>query len=101
MESSASEELQALSAMISRLASQRDEAREALAKARREISDLAVELELTREELHARTLDVEFLSVSHKLAEGPQALADARRVVRGMIARVDRALDLLKSDPAM
>lgn len=98
METSVSEELRALSAKITMLAAQRDEALGALAKAREEISDLETELELTREELKKKALDVEFLTVSHKLADTPQALADARKVVRRMIAGVDKAIALLKED---
>lgn len=101
MESSVSVELQALAGKITMLAAQRDEALSALKKAREEISDLETELELTREELHKKTLDVEFLSVSHKLADTPEKLAEARKTVRRMIAGVDKAIALLKEDARM
>lgn len=41
-------------------------------------------------------LDVEYLSVSHKLADDPDTLADARRVIAGLIKNIDRCIDMLK-----
>lgn len=96
--STVSEELQQISRQIETLAAQRDEARKALKMALERAADLEAELELSREELHKQELDVEFLSLSHKLADTPQKLAEARATVRRMIAGVDRAIALLKDD---
>lgn len=41
-------------------------------------------------------LDVEYLSVSHKLADSPDSLADARRVIAGLIKNIDRCIAMLK-----
>lgn len=41
-------------------------------------------------------LDVEYLSVSHKLADNPDTLADTRRVIAGLIKNIDRCIDMLK-----
>lgn len=92
------EALRELSKNIEILAAQRDEAKTALEKALEEVADLKRELEQTRNELHQKTLDVEFLSVSHKLADSPQTLADARATVRRMLSRVDKAISLLRDD---
>ena len=98
MESSVSKELEELSANIGILASQRDEARAALKRASEEIEDLKKELEQAREELHQKDLDVEFLTLSHRLAESPQSLADARATVKRILGKVDKAIALLKDD---
>lgn len=83
---------------IETLASQRDEALAELKKAREEITDLKRRLSEVSEELHSKNLDVEFLTLSHKLAQTPGALAEARTTVRKMIAKVDKAIALLKED---
>lgn len=93
-----SAELQDLSRYIGILAAQRDEAREQLKTAREEIADLNYQLAALREELHRKSLDVEFLSLSHKLADSPQAVADARSTVKRMLTRVDKAIALIKED---
>ena len=80
------------------LASQRDEARAALKLASEEIEDLKKELEQAREELHQKDLDVEFLTLSHRLAESPQSLAEARATVKRILGKVDKAIALLKDD---
>lgn len=90
--------LRGLSAGISRLASQRDEALEALEQAREEISDLRQKLREAEKELHRKYLDVEYLTVSHKLADSPQALAEARATVKKMIAAVEKTISLLRAD---
>ena len=83
---------------IETLASQRDEALAELKKAREEITDLKRRLSEVSEELHSKNLDVEFLTLSHKLAQTPGALAEARTTVRRMLAKVDKAIALLKED---
>lgn len=97
--SSVAEELQQIYRNVELLAAQRDEARTALTEAREELADLRRQLAQAEEEIHKRDLDIEFLRLSHRLAEGPQALAEARATVRRMIAGVDKALALLKEDP--
>lgn len=101
MESSVLTEMQELRHKIALLAAQRNDALQSLAKAQEEIGDLKAELELTKEELHKKNLDVEYLSVSHKLADTPEALAEARKTVRRMISGVDKALALLRNDPGL
>lgn len=93
-----SEEMHELARKIGILATQRDEALAELKRTQETVSDLERELEKTQEELHRKELDVEFLTVSHKLADGPQALADARKVIRKMIARIDKAMAMLRDD---
>lgn len=40
--------------------------------------------------------DVEYLIVSHKLADSPDSLADTRRVIAGLIRNIDRCIAMLK-----
>lgn len=98
MDSSFSQELIEMSRKIEILAAQRDEARSELAKAREEISDLKGLLAIAEEDLHKKSLDVEFLTLSRKLADTPQALAEARATMKRILGKVDHALMLLKED---
>lgn len=41
-------------------------------------------------------LDIEYLRVSHKLADSPQSLIETRRRIAGLIRNIDRCIDLLK-----
>ena len=83
---------------MERLASQRDEAlaaREALA---READSLRQELEECRESLREARMEVDFLTVSHRLADTPANLVSARRRLQRLIAKIDRCVTLLKED---
>lgn len=99
LDSAVNSDLRALGVHIDTLVSQRDEALRELREAREEAASLRRELAATREELKKSRLDTEFLTLSRRLAASPQALAEARSTVRGMLARVDRALALLRDDP--
>ena len=41
-------------------------------------------------------LDAQFLALSHKLADSPDTLADARRHLATLIRNIDRCLEMLK-----
>lgn len=58
--------------------------------------------ELAESQHRAQTLELEkdYLIVSHKLADNPQALADTRRRLANLTTRLDRAIRLIKNDPA-
>lgn len=98
MESSISIELQEISRRIEVLTAQRDEARASLEHAQDEITGLKSLVSELQTELKKKELDVEFLTVSHKLADTPQSLADARSTLKKLIARVDRAIGMLRED---
>ncbi|MDE5652929.1 MAG: hypothetical protein K2L83_04140 [Muribaculaceae bacterium] len=85
---------------IARLASERDDARKQCAELRSTIEQLKADIAERDEKLHYASLEIEFLSISHKLADTPQALADARKKIAGLIRRIDAAIALIKSDPA-
>lgn len=96
-----SRELEVLSQQVMALAAQRDRARKLLKAAEEEIRDLKVRNSEIEQELHQKNLDIEFLVLSHKLADNPQALAEARATIRRLIGRVDKTLELLKGDAAV
>ena len=98
MDSLASGELRQLLEKIELLGAQRDEAIAARKRADEEKADTEARLKMLQQDLHARELDVEFLSLSHKLAATPEALAEARVTVKGLLAKVEKAIRLLEED---
>lgn len=98
MESSFSDEMREISRMVEILASQRDDALKELKVAREEVEILRLELAEAQKDLHKKNLDVEFLTLSHKLADSPQSLAEARATVRRLKAGVEKAISLLRDD---
>lgn len=82
------------------LAKQRDKASERC----RQLADNVEALNADKVEIQQRLdnalLEVEFLTLSHRLADSPQALADARRKISGLIRKIDAAIALIKTDPA-
>lgn len=93
--------LASLQQKISILAAQRDDALQRLEDALKSNDKLREQLENSQRLLQQRNMDAEFLSVSHKLADNPQALADARATIRKMILRVEKAIRLLEEDAAL
>lgn len=41
-------------------------------------------------------LDCEYLEVSHRLADNPESLVEARRHISGLIRNIDRCLEMLR-----
>lgn len=85
---------------IERLAAQRDNANARIARLEQEISDLKADLNETRKELQRSRTDAEFLSLSHRLADTPEALVTSRRIIASLIRKVDAAINMLKNDPS-
>lgn len=56
---------------------------------RRDLADTALERDKAK-------LDAQFLAVSHKLADNPDTLVDARRLIAGLIRNIDRCIEMLK-----
>lgn len=49
------------------------------------------------DEARRRTeLDVEYLRVSHRLADSPDSIIEARRMIAKLIRNIDRCLEMLK-----
>ena len=62
-----------------------EEARDALRNAE--------EAEKRREEA---LLEVEYLKVSHRLADSPDTIVETRRIIAGLIRNIDRCIEMLK-----
>lgn len=87
-----------LRAKTERLASQRDAAQAAQAAAAKEAEKLRQELDECREQLREAQMEVDFLTVSHRLADSPANIISARRRLQRLIAKIDRCVALLKED---
>lgn len=85
---------------IALLAEKRDKAEARCLSLEKQIADLSASLSEKEEELRKALLEVEFLTLSHRLADSPEALAKARTTVAGIIRKVDSAISLIKGDPA-
>ena len=83
---------------IETLAAQRDAARAAHEWLSREVADLKRQLDECRDELKDARMEVDFLTVSYRLADSPSHLIAARRRVQRLIAKIGRCVSLLKDD---
>lgn len=83
---------------IARLASGRDKAFDECARLREENKRLKLQLEERGKELDTALMEVDFLTVSHRLADSPENLISARRRLQRLIAKIDRCVALLKDD---
>jgi len=61
-----------------------------------ENEDLRRQLQQALKERDEARLESEFLSVSHRLADSPDTIVDARRLIAGMIRNIDRCIEMLK-----
>ena len=64
----------------------------------REAEELRDQLDECREQLREARMEIDFLTVSHRLADSPANLISARRRVQRLIAKIDRYVSLLKED---
>lgn len=69
------------------------------AQLRARVADLSDRLDEASQERDKALMDVEYLTLSHRLADTPEALVNARREVARLIRVVDRCITLLKDDP--
>ncbi|MDE7413049.1 MAG: hypothetical protein K2N05_04560 [Muribaculaceae bacterium] len=53
-------------------------------------------VEDTRRERDKAKLESDFLSVSHRLAQDPDSIIDARRLISRLIRNIDRCIEMLK-----
>lgn len=101
MEANLTALLGALRPKIDSLAAERDVARAECERLQTVNDDLRRQLaEAERTISGLRTVN-EFLILSHRLADTPEALADARRKVSNLIRRLDATIAMLRDDPAL
>ncbi len=80
------------------LVSQRDAAIAAQDAKAQEAEELRQQLDECREQLREARMEVDFLTVSHRLADSPENIISARRRLQRLIAKIDRCVSLLKED---
>ncbi len=85
---------------VSALEGRLREAEEENTRLKAQLSDTLSLLDETRTERDRALLDVEFLTVSHRLADSPEAIRSARTRISRMIRTLDKCITLLKDDPA-
>lgn len=85
---------------VSALEGRLREAEEENTRLKAQLSDTLSLLDETRTERDRALLDVEFLTVSHRLADSPEAIRSARIRISRMIRTLDKCITLLKDDPA-
>ncbi|MDE6531988.1 MAG: hypothetical protein K2M27_00455 [Muribaculaceae bacterium] len=59
---------------------------------------LRQELEETRRQLSKALNDVEFLTMSHRLADSPDSIISARRRIARLIRTIDNCISMLKEE---
>lgn len=80
------------------LAKQRDEATAETERLTQENAALKEQLAECQRELQATSMEVDFLTISHRLADSPENIISARRRLQRLIAKIDRCVSLLKED---
>lgn len=85
---------------IAMLAESRDQALSRCEMLSSRIEELESDLDESRESLRKANLEIEFLTLSHRLADSPEAIVNARKTISRIIRRIDAAIALIKSDPA-
>ncbi len=80
------------------IAIQRDRAMADLERLSQENVSLKEQLADCKQDLQNARMEIDFLTVSHRLADSPEHLISARRRLQRMIAKIDRCVSLLKED---
>ena len=80
------------------LAAEREQSAARLEELERENESLKEQLAECRNDLQTAKMEVDFLTISHRLADSPENLISARRRVQRLIAKIDRCVSLLKED---
>ena len=87
-----------LRAKATELATQRDVATADRERLTRENELLKDQLAECQQELNTAKMEVDFLTISHRLADSPDKLISARRRLQRLMAKIDRCVTLLKED---
>lgn len=72
--------------------------REQIVRLEKENEDLRTQLSETRAELDNTRKDVEFLTMSHRLADSPDSVIRARRRIARLIRTIDNCISMLKEE---
>lgn len=88
--------LESLREKIAAMAANVEKLRENNTSLQMENDELRRQLRQALKERDEARLESEFLAVSHKLADDPDKIIDARRLIAGMIRNIDRCIEMLK-----
>ena len=88
--------LESLREKIAAMAASVDRLRENNSSLRMENEELRRQLSQALKERDEARLESEFLAVSHRLADDPDKIIDARRLIAGLIRNIDRCIEMLK-----
>ncbi len=101
MPSSLQSTLTAIEKKISLLEQSRSQLAQRCSELERANADLESKLRETEKLLEAQRLDSQFLTVSHRLADSPDTIVEARRKISNIIRRIDKAISLATDDPSL
>lgn len=90
--------IDSLSSKVSHLVSQRDSLKQENADLKEEIASLRTNLNENLSQIENLEKEVEFLKLSHRLADSPETLIESRRIVAALIRKIDRCITLLNDD---
>lgn len=90
--------LSILSRRIDGLLEERDRLLDKIRELDSENRELKAQKEQDRLLLENSRKDIEFLSMSHRLADSPEALVEARNKISKLIRTIDSCIRLLKED---
>lgn len=85
-----------LTGRVERLIGRNTALRQELSAVQARLTDLEDENARLRAEIKAKSLDCDFLVMSHRLASSPDQLMQTRRLIAKMIRNIDRAIADLK-----
>lgn len=88
--------LESMQEKISALTLSISDLRDANRHLEEENEELRRRLALADTELQKARTDSEFLAISHRLADNPDTIVDARRLIAGLIRNIDRCIDMMK-----
>lgn len=90
--------LSILSRRIDGLLEERDRLLDKIRELDSENRELKAQKEQDRLMLENSRKDIEFLSMSHRLADSPEALVEARNKISKLVRTIDSCIRLLKED---
>lgn len=87
-----------LNEKISRLAGVQEALKTRIKELEKENETLKAELKESRDQLDKARTDVEFLTVSHRLAENPDTIIATRRRIARLIRTIDNCISMIKEE---
>ncbi len=87
---------EALASNIRQLAAEKEAEREKMRKLKAENDDLRKEIAERDDEIERLQQENDFLALSYRLADSPDKLVDARRLIARLIRTIDVCIALLK-----